>query len=76
MTSSLIHICIIILTVQVDAGFSLPVYIRDVNPDVTSEIIPNEEAWHVLWAWLPEWVTCESPECLFRASRDGYKLVT
>jgi hypothetical protein len=62
---------------EVDSGFpSLPSYTRHVNPDLSSDIFPNEEAWQAVWAWLPEWVTCESPECIFRASQDGYNLRT
>ena len=62
--------------VQVDSSLpSLPSYTRHVNPDLSSDIFPNEEAWQAVWAWLPEWVTCESPECVFRASQDGYKSV-
>ena len=60
---------------QIDGPLPLPVYTRHVNPDLSSDTFPDKEAWQAVWVWLPEWVTCESPECLFRASRDGYKLV-
>ena len=51
----------------------LPLYKRLVEPDLSSEIITSEKLWQVLWNWLPEWVTTEQPECVFKASRDGYK---
>lgn len=44
-----------------------------VIPDPSSEVIKSSEIWFTLWTWLPEWVTCREPLCLFRASRDGYK---
>ncbi len=59
---------------MVDAPIPLiPVYKRSVQPDPSSEIITTEELWQELWEWLPDWVTSEQPECVFRASRDGYK---
>lgn len=42
-------------------------------PDPSSELIQLVEQWCTLWSWLPEWVICKEPECVFRASRDGYK---
>ncbi len=51
----------------------LPVYKRSVQPDLSSEILTSQEMWQVLWEWLPDWITSEQPECVFRASRDGYK---
>jgi len=42
-------------------------------PDPSSELIQSPELWYILWKWLPEWVICTEPECLFRASQDGYK---
>lgn len=50
-------------------------YKRSIVPDPTSEIVTSDDCWRVMWAWLPEWVTCETPLCVFRASRDGYKCV-
>lgn len=47
-----------------------------VIPDPSSEILQSSEVWYTLWKWLPEWVICREPECLFRASRDGYKYVS
>ncbi len=44
-----------------------------VVPDPSSELIQSSGLWFSLWGWLPEWVFCKEPECLFRASRDGYK---
>jgi hypothetical protein len=44
-----------------------------VIPDPSSELIQSVEQWHTLWSWLPEWVFCKEPQCVFRASRDGYK---
>ena len=58
---------------HVDMPLPMPDYKRSVVADPTSEIIPSSELWQVLWAWMPEWMTCETPECVFRASRDGYK---
>lgn len=46
-----------------------------VIPDPSSELIQCPELWFILWSWLPEWAICREPECLFRASRDGYKYV-
>lgn len=57
---------------QPDAPLPLLAYQRTVTPDPSSEILSGDQ-WLVMWAWLPEWVTCEEPECLFRASQDGYK---
>ena len=54
----------------------LPFYQRSIVPDPTSEIVASDEHWRQMWAWLPEWVTCENPFCVFRASRDGYKCVS
>ena len=51
----------------------LPVYKRSVEPDVSSEILSTVDHWQVVWEWLPDWVTAEHTECVFRASRDGYK---
>ena len=48
-------------------------YVQKVTPDTTSEILSTDAMWNTLWEWLPLWVTSEHPECLFRASRDGYK---
>lgn len=50
----------------------LQIYHRKVVADKTSETLA-EEAWPVVWSWLPEWITCEIPQCMFRSSRDGYK---
>ena len=46
---------------------------RQVTPDHSSEVISDSKLWSVIWSWLPDWVLCESPPCVFRASRDGYK---
>ncbi|KAL5491003.1 hypothetical protein EMCRGX_G016216 [Ephydatia muelleri] len=51
-------------------------YVQKVTPDTTSEILSTDAMWNTLWEWLPLWVTSEHPECLFRASRDGYNLRT
>ncbi len=50
-----------------------PIYSRHVTPDLSSEILTTSEIWTQVWEWLPDWVTGESPVCMFRASRDGYK---
>lgn len=42
-------------------------------PDPSSELIQSVDQWCTLWSWLPEWVMCREPKCIFRASRDGYK---
>lgn len=42
-------------------------------PDPSSELIQSLDQWCTVWSWLPEWVVCNEPECVFRASRDGYK---
>lgn len=57
----------------IDGPIPLPDYKRAVVADLSSQIITSEELWQILWAWMPEWMTCETPECVFRASRDGYK---
>ncbi len=44
-----------------------------VVPDPSSELIQSPETWFKIWSWLPDWVTCTEPQCVFRASRDGYK---
>ena len=44
-----------------------------VIPDPSSELVQSPELWLTLWRWLPDWVMCKEPECIFRASRDGYK---
>ena len=44
-----------------------------VIPDPSSELIHCPDHWYTLWSWFPEWVICEEPQCIFRASRDGYK---
>lgn len=49
-----------------------PIYQRRVIVDKKSETL-TEDTWPVVWSWLPEWITSESPECVFRSSRDGYK---
>ena len=46
-----------------------------VIPDPSSELIQSPELWFTVWSWLPEWVICKEPQCVFRASRDGYKYV-
>lgn len=46
-----------------------------VIPDPSSETITSSELWHIIWRWFPEWVLCKEPQCVFRASRDGYKYV-
>ncbi len=46
-----------------------------VIPDPSSELIQSPELWFTVWKWLPEWVLCQEPQCVFRASRDGYKYV-
>lgn len=51
----------------------MEVYVPKVIPDTTSEILTTDVMWQSLWEWLPLWVTSEHPQCLFRASRDGYK---
>ena len=56
-----------------DGPLPVRAYTRSVVADLSSEIIPSEEFWRMLWAWLPDWVISEQPECLFRASKDGYK---
>ena len=56
-----------------DAPLPLLDYKRAVVADLSSEIVTSEELWQELWAWMPEWMTCETPECVFRASHDGYK---
>lgn len=58
---------------HIDGPIPLPDYKRAVVADLSSQIITSEELWQILWAWMPEWMTCETPECVFRASRDGYK---
>lgn len=55
-------------------GPLLPSYQRKVVGDSESEVL-TAETWPVVWSWLPEWITCERPQCLFRSSRDGYKSV-
>lgn len=50
----------------------LPVYQRKVLADTKSEVL-TEQDWPLIWSWLPEWVTTENPQCVFRSSRDGYK---
>lgn len=49
-------------------------YQRKIIADKESEVV-NEESWPLVWGWLPDWITTESPECVFRSSRDGYKSV-
>ena len=49
-------------------------YQRKITADKESEVL-SEENWPVVWGWLPDWITTESPECVFRSSRDGYKSV-
>lgn len=57
-----------------DDSFSPPpIYSRHVTPDLSSEILTSVALWNQVWSWLPDWVTGENPECVFRASRDGYK---
>ena len=51
----------------------MEVYVPKVIPDATSEILVSETMWNGVWEWLPLWVTSEHPQCLFKASRDGYK---
>lgn len=46
---------------------------RHVTSDPSSEVLNSDEQWKIVWSWLPDWVLCESPQCTFRASRDGYK---
>ena len=46
-----------------------------VIPDPSSELIESPELWPMIWEWLPEWIFCKEPMCIFRASRDGYKYV-
>ena len=46
-----------------------------VIPDPSSELMHSPELWFTVWSWLPEWVVCQEPQCVFRASRDGYKYV-
>ena len=46
-----------------------------VIPDPSSELIQSPELWFTMWHWLPDWVICKEPLCVFRASRDGYKYV-
>ena len=53
-------------------GLPLPTYNRKVVADKSSEIL-DADTWSVVWSWLPEWITSETPGCLFRSSRDGYK---
>lgn len=47
-------------------------YQRKVIADQESETLAID-SWPIVWSWLPEWITCENPECVFRSSRDGYK---
>lgn len=47
--------------------------VRTVIPDPSSELVQSPELWFTLWSWLPDWVMCKEPKCIFRASRDGYK---
>ena len=49
---------------------------ESVIPDPSSELIQSSELWFTVWDWLPEWVICKEPQCVFRASRDGYKYVS
>lgn len=49
-------------------------YQRKIVADKDSEVL-NDEDWSLVWGWLPDWITTESPECVFRSSRDGYKSV-
>lgn len=49
-------------------------YQRKIIVDTDSEVL-NDESWSLVWGWLPDWITTERPECLFRSSRDGYKSV-
>ena len=49
-------------------------YQRKIITDKDSEVLDNE-SWPLVWGWLPDWITTESPECVFRSSRDGYKSV-
>ena len=55
-----------------DGPLPLPTYHRKIVSDKSSEIL-TDETWPLVWSWLPEWITCERPECVFRSSRDGYK---
>jgi hypothetical protein len=47
-------------------------YQRKITADKDSEVL-KEESWPLVWGWLPDWITTENPECVFRSSRDGYK---
>lgn len=47
-------------------------YQRKVIADKESEVL-RDESWPLVWGWLPDWITTESPVCVFRSSRDGYK---
>lgn len=49
-------------------------YQRKITADKDSEVL-NEDSWPLVWGWLPDWITTENPECVFRSSRDGYKSV-
>lgn len=53
-------------------GPAQPSYQRKVIADEKSETL-SKDTWPVVWSWLPEWITSECPECVFRSSRDGYK---
>ena len=67
-------------TDSVDSGDSVDIGGEEVDqvlviPDPSSEIIQTPEQWETIWQWFPEWVICKEPQCIFRASRDGYKYV-